>query len=160
MQPAKTVQTSQQDLTIPLMLPKISSRPLTGTAAASQKADGLSPTIPLNLPKIKSKHSATNSPQRMVDEKSTSVLSSLSEEDLIRKAEEMLGETGPVQKKSKDKEIATPAYNQNFSTIYNTPPPVLLAPSNILNSTTVTPPLKRSKIDLSQPPIPGLEDEC
>ncbi|KAK9744164.1 Transcription factor S-II (TFIIS), central domain [Popillia japonica] len=159
-QPAKTVQTSQQDLTIPLMLPKISSRPLTGTAAASQKADGLSPTIPLNLPKIKSKHSATNSPQRMVDEKSTSVLSSLSEEDLIRKAEEMLGETGPVQKKSKDKEIATPAYNQNFSTIYNTPPPVLLAPSNILNSTTVTPPLKRSKIDLSQPPIPGLEDEC
>lgn len=141
------------------MLPKISSRPLTGAAPSSQKIEGLSPTIPLNLPKIKSKHSATNSPQRTVDEKSTSVLSSLSEEDLIRKAEEMLGETEPAPKKNKEKEVGA-AYNQAFSTIYNTPPPVILPPSGVAPPVPVTPPLKRSKIDLNQPPIPGLEDEC
>ncbi|GJQ67593.1 hypothetical protein Trydic_g8399 [Trypoxylus dichotomus] len=155
----KSLQTPQSDLTIPLMLPKISSRPLTGSAAVNQKTEVLSPTIPLNLPKIK-KHSATNSPQRGVDEKSTSVLSSLSEEDLIRKAEEMLSETEPVLKKSKEKELVTPPYNPGFSTIYNTPPPAVLPPSNVVSSPTIAPPAKRSKIDLSQPPIPGLEDEC
>lgn len=142
------------------MLPKLSSRPLTGTGVPPQKMEGLSPTIPLNLPKMKNKPSAANSPQRLADEKSTSVLSSLSEEDLIRKAEEMLGETEPTQRKTKEKDPPTPSYSQGFSAIYNTPPPALLPISNIITSPTAAPPLKRSKIDLNQPPIPGLENEC
>ncbi|XP_017775816.1 PREDICTED: death-inducer obliterator 1-like [Nicrophorus vespilloides] len=92
---------ASSDLTIPLLLPKLSSRPLTGSA--SSKLDA---TIPLNLPKTKIKGSDS--------EKPSSVLSTLSEEELIKKAAEMLGEDAEV-------------------------------------------PTKKSRIDLSQPPIPGLD---
>ncbi|VEN51751.1 unnamed protein product [Callosobruchus maculatus] len=70
------------------------------------KKDLPSDTIPLNLPaKPKIKPPSVNSP--LLEEKTstptqatTSVLGSLSEEDLIKKAAEMLGEdTGPPKKK-------------------------------------------------------------
>ncbi|KAJ8975230.1 hypothetical protein NQ317_014659 [Molorchus minor] len=86
---------TQSNLTIPLMIPKTFTRPLSST---SQKLDMPSDTIPLNLPnKSKIKTSLVNSP---VLEEKGSVLSSLSEEELIRKAAEMLGEDEKTLKKS------------------------------------------------------------
>lgn len=86
-----------------------------------------SDTIPLNLPsKPKIKPLSVNSP--ILEEKG-SVLGSLSEEDLIRKAAEMLGEEDPKMKRKSVKEPLPP-----------TPP-------------------KRSKNDVVLPPVPGLEDE-
>lgn len=181
-------QGESSDLTIPLMLPKISSRTQSGTSSKAE-TPSLSPTIPLNLPKIKSKPQ----PVMDVDKGVNSVLSSLTEEDLIRKAAEMLGENESNSKKDVQKKIKDVSYQptpppyistlQN-TTIFNQPPPInlntpppLLSTSTplVVNTTTPpppslstpppslnqtpAPPLKRSKIDLNQPPIPGLEDE-
>lgn len=150
------------------MLPKISSRPLTGSAARHDSSTS-SPTIPLNLPKIKSKTASTNSPMRSSEPEkpAISVLSSLSEEDLIRKAAEMLGESEAIPKKAKE---ATPSFQPppvssfipNLSPvplIFNKPPPSIGPPPPIISSLINPPPPKRSKIDLNQPPVPGLEDE-
>lgn len=81
------------------------------------------------------------------------MLSSLSEEELIRKANEMLGETEatdetpePDEKEQESTDFV--AQKQAFKSapiMYNTPP--------------VPVPPKRPKIDISQPPIPGLEEE-
>nr|CAH7749396.1 unnamed protein product [Callosobruchus chinensis] len=93
------------DLTIPLMIPK-NFTPRVPPPPIPSKKDLPSDTIPLNLPaKPKIKPPSMNSP--LLEEKSstptpstTSVLGSLSEEDLIKKAAEMLGEeTGPPKKK-------------------------------------------------------------
>lgn len=68
------------------------------------KPDLPNDTIPLNLPsKPKIKPPTVNSPH--LDEKpSTSVLSTLTEEDLIKKAAEMLGEDDNTLKKRVDRE--------------------------------------------------------
>ncbi|XP_018574106.1 death-inducer obliterator 1-like isoform X2 [Anoplophora glabripennis] len=114
----------QNDLTIPLMIPKTFTRPLSNP---SQRIDMPSDTIPLNLPsKPKIKPLSVNSP--ILEEKS-SVLGSLSEEDLIRKAAEMLGEEDFKSKRKSGKEPLPP-----------TPP-------------------KRAKNEVVLPPVPGLEDE-
>ncbi|RZC42273.1 death-inducer obliterator 1 [Asbolus verrucosus] len=106
MKPTSSVPLQENsDLTIPLMLPTTFSR-----HSATVNPEN---TIPLNLPNKK------KSPTE--PDKSSSVLSSLSEEDLIRKAEEML--EGSTK-------------NANFS-----------AGS------------QRIKVELDQPPVPGLEDE-
>ncbi|KAJ8913501.1 hypothetical protein NQ315_017051 [Exocentrus adspersus] len=117
-------ETSQVDLTIPLLIPKTFTRPLSNVP---QTMDTPSDTIPLNLPsKPKVKPPPVNSPK--IEEKG-SVLGSLSEEDLIRKAAEMLGEDESTIKRKPAKE-PLPA----------TPP-------------------KRSKTEVVLPPVPGLEDE-
>ncbi|KAJ8943375.1 hypothetical protein NQ318_002608 [Aromia moschata] len=113
-------ETSQADLTIPLMIPKTFTRPL---SSMSQRLDMPSDTIPLNLPsKPKIKPATVNSP--LLEEKG-SVLGSLSEEELIRKAAEMLGEEEKPKRKP-EKEMAV----------------------------SMTPP-KRPKVDISLPPFPA-----
>lgn len=124
------------------MIPKSFSRPLSNPLSvppppipmpsSHSSMDLCSDTIPLNLPsKPKIKPPSVNSP--ILEEKplqGSSVLGSLSEADLIRKAAEMLGEDdGVPSKKRSDKEPLPP-----------TPP-------------------KRSKPEISLPPVPGLEDD-
>lgn len=168
------------DLTIPLMLPKISTR--------AQKSDPPANTIPLNIP-VKAKRRPATSPPPIDLEKSSSVLSSLSEEELIRKAAEMLGESSETEKpatptgagkkpatptggaKKPPSASALPVFSPNVPPpnvappnvpppnvpppfIYNTPPPTIVAPPG---SAAPAPVAKRSKLDL--PPVPGLEDE-
>lgn len=212
-------QSESSDLTIPLMLPKISSRtqPAVAPTAKVESSSTASSTIPLNLPKIKSKSNQIPLIGGNNEAEKPGVLSSLTEEDLIRKAAEMLGENESNSKKEsnqtkKIKEVATyqptptssyiptitppVVFNQpppkvppinlntpppNLTTlttpppILTTPPPNLATPSpnlttpppNLPNLSTPPPaipglgslPAKRSKIDLNQPPIPGLEDE-
>lgn len=114
----------------PVLLPPISVAPPPPTMS---KIDLSSDTIPLNLPsKPKIKPATVNSP--LLEDKSiigsSSVLGSLSEEDLIRKAAEMLGEDdAKLSKKRQEKEPSSP-----------TPP-------------------KRLKQEISLPPVPGLEDD-
>lgn len=92
----------------------------------------------MNIPtKSKRRINTTPPPINIVEsDKSSSVLSTLTEEDLIRKAEEMLGESS---NKGKEEIPAPPAPKFSFSQ----PPPSLSA--------------KRPKLDL--PPVPGLEDD-
>lgn len=144
--PPPPKETGQSDLTIPLMIPKSFSRPLINPppvppptilpSSSLSKIDLSSDTIPLNLPsKPKIKPHSVNSP--LLDDKilsaatttSSSVLGSLTEEDLIRKAAEMLGEEAKPTRKRSDKEHLPP-----------TPP-------------------KRSKQEITLPPVPGLEDD-
>ena len=87
-------------------------------------------TIPLNLPSKKKVTSETD--------KSGSVLSSLSEEDLIRKAEEMLEDS---KKNSRGDARSIPKPTHSLTSVSN----------------SITP-RKLPKVELSQPPIPGLED--
>lgn len=120
------------------MLPKIGSRP------APKPTEPPINTIPLNIP-TKSKRRINTTPPPPISlepDRGSGVLSSLTEEDLIRKAEEMLGES---QKKGKDE---VPVFNANVAPpappfLFNQPPPPLGA--------------KRPKLDL--PPVPGLEDD-
>lgn len=119
------------------MLPKIGSRPV------PKPPEPPINTIPLNIPtKPKRRINTTPPPISLEPEKASSVLSTLTEEDLIRKAEEMLGES---QKKGKEE---FPVFNANVAPpappfLFNQPPPPLGA--------------KRPKLDL--PPVPGLEDD-
>lgn len=118
------------------MLPKIGSRP---APKPSEPPIPIS-TIPLNIPtKPKRRINTTPPPINLEPDKTSSVLSSLTEEDLIRKAEEMLGEASRKEK-DEDSNVAPPPAPQ-FS--FSQPPPSLNA--------------KRPKLDL--PPVPGLEDE-
>lgn len=122
------------------MLPKIGSRP------APKPTDPPINTIPLNIP-TKSKRRINTTPPPPINhepERVAGVLSSLTEEDLIRKAEEMLGES---QKKGKDE---LPVFNA--SVVPPAPPPFLFnqPPPPSLGA-------KRPKLDL--PPVPGLEDD-
>lgn len=137
---------TSSDLTIPLLLPKVSTR--------AQKSEIPTNTIPLNLP-TKTKRRPLSPP--LIDPEKVSVLSSLSEEDLIRKAAEMLGESSDNNSVKKAKSSPTPAAVV-FSP--NVPPPVshLITPS-VKPVPTTNPPSasKRPKLDL--PPVPGLEDE-
>lgn len=80
-----------------------------------------------NKPKIKP--ATVNSPVADT-ERSSSLLSTLSEEDLIRKAAEMLAETSDVKKRN----------------------PVTSAPAP-------PPPTKKFKLELNLPPVPGLDDD-
>ncbi|KAG5896281.1 hypothetical protein JTB14_033575 [Gonioctena quinquepunctata] len=128
-------ESSPIDLTIPLMIPKSFSRPLSGSSSLPQSKPILdipSDTIPLNLPvKPKIKPSSVNSP--LLEERGASVLGSLSEEELIKKAAEMLGEVEDQvrHKKRTDKSVVVGS-----------------------------PPQKRSKVDdVTLPPVPGLEDQ-
>ncbi|CAH1977659.1 unnamed protein product [Acanthoscelides obtectus] len=122
-------ESSSTDLTIPLMIPKnftprVSAPP---PQPVPPLKDLPSDTIPLNLPsKPKIKPPSVNSP--LLEEKSvtptpsttsTSVLGSLSEEDLIKKAAEMLGEDASLPMKKE---------------------------------------AKRAKMEVTLPPVPGLED--
>lgn len=86
------------DFTIPLMLPTTFSRH-SGNSSSENTSEN---TIPLNLPKKKTSSDT---------DKAGSVLSSLSEEDLIRKAEEMLGGS----QKSSNNVAAASAKNANTS---------------------------------------------
>ncbi|XP_031342377.1 uncharacterized protein LOC116170261 isoform X1 [Photinus pyralis] len=137
------------DLTIPLMLPKINAR--------SQQSSPLvsSTTIPLNLPKTKKITMSPQKPvQRPTDEKGAGVLSSLSEEDLIRKAAEMLGETDSEPKSTVDSPSSyKPASVGVFGAgLYNA------TPSNYGPPPPLTPlPSKSAQLELDQPPIPGLD---
>lgn len=124
--PAPASAKSSSDLTIPLMLPKISSR----SSISRQDSASSSPTIPLNLPKAKSKSSPVVYSTESHD-KGSGVLSSLSEEDLIRKAAEMLGEPSTASE---------PTYR----------------PSAIPSS---APASKRPKIDLNLLPVPGKDGD-
>ncbi|XP_025831457.1 uncharacterized protein LOC108740585 [Agrilus planipennis] len=194
----KGTSSNKSDLTMPLLLPKISSRSAPPapsiTAIATSKKDLISSssTIPLNLPKPKIKPTTISSSlldktpvlkSEIDKEKPSGVLSSLSEEDLIRKAAEMLGEKkeDTIPKMSKmglPPEPYTPTKPGYQTTsrapppyasgpvMYTTPPPMpnlsvpppnILPPSNIQPS-NVIPSIKRLKVD-DQPPVPGLEDE-
>ncbi|KAF5285659.1 hypothetical protein FQR65_LT13089 [Abscondita terminalis] len=141
--PNKAIPSS--DLTIPLILPKINARAQLQTGPVS------STTIPLNLPKIKTKLSSTGSPQNLnkkSDEKSTSVLSSLSEEELIRKAAEMLGETNSKPNSVEPVTSPTGLFGSGSVSYPSTnfvPPPLTSVSS------------KNTHVDLDQPPIPGLD---
>ncbi|XP_076253902.1 protein partner of snf isoform X1 [Rhynchophorus ferrugineus] len=121
--------TQQTDLTIPLMIPKNFSRPLSSSPMPDLNTD----TIPLNLPiKSKLKQPLVNSPLNTPSkEKPTSVLSTLTEEDLIKKAEEMLNEDNSGKSGKNDGNVSTPS-----------------------RSTTA----KKSKIDVSLPPVPGVDE--
>ncbi|ERL86208.1 hypothetical protein D910_03619, partial [Dendroctonus ponderosae] len=118
--------TKEPDLTIPLIIPKTFSRPLT----SGQPSDLSSNTIPLNLP-VKSKLTPPQINSLLQEEKPTSVLSTLSEEDLIKKAAEMLNEEESSVGKKK---ISPPPPKLNFQ------------------------PPKKSKIEVSLPPVPGVDD--
>ncbi|KAH1013913.1 hypothetical protein HUJ04_002834 [Dendroctonus ponderosae] len=118
--------TKEPDLTIPLIIPKTFSRPLT----SGQPSDLSSNTIPLNLP-VKSKLTPPQINSPLQEEKPTSVLSTLSEEDLIKKAAEMLNEEESSVGKKK---ISPPPPKLNFQ------------------------PPKKSKIEVSLPPVPGVDD--
>lgn len=176
--PANPVQLTLPNTNMPppVVLPNLSVPPPGGSAASS------TPTIPLNLPKPKSKISPPMTspvvaplippgtapviiPPGVTDPKPASVLSSLSEEELIRKANEMLGEAEPTREDTSpepdeepaegnadgddDEETDSSAATAAFKSapIMYTPPPVLPSPA------------KRTKLDVSQPPVPGLEDE-
>ncbi|XP_063913585.1 death-inducer obliterator 1-like isoform X1 [Zophobas morio] len=114
------------DFTIPLMLPTTFSR----QSVSTNVEDFPETTIPLNLPSKKKVTSETD--------KSGSVLSSLSEEDLIRKAEEMLEDS---KKNSRGDARSIPKPTHSLTSVSN----------------SITP-RKLPKVELSQPPIPGLED--
>ncbi|KAL3281806.1 hypothetical protein HHI36_005007 [Cryptolaemus montrouzieri] len=141
------VKPADSNLTIPLLLPKSFSRPLSlpPPPVGITKVDFPTNTIPLNLPtKTKLKLSATNSPH---GSDSPGLLSSLSEEELVKKAAEMLGETDlspPPKEKSKSSTAPfLPAYS---------------VPDN-----TSAPQTKRQKLDNEQvfdiePPIPGVDN--
>ncbi|XP_074031171.1 uncharacterized protein isoform X2 [Leptinotarsa decemlineata] len=134
-------ESAQTDLTIPLMIPKSFSRPLGGSGPnqpppsqyhhTKPPPDLPSDTIPLNLPvKPKIKPASINSP--LTEEKS-SVLSSLTEEELIKKAAEMLGEDEDSMSRKKR--------------------------GDRLLGTGGPPPQKRSKMEeVILPPVPGMED--
>lgn len=129
------------------MIPKSFSRPLNNPSPVPppppppmavpppllSKIDLTNDTIPLNLPtKPKIKPTSVNTP--ILEDKtlsaSNSVLGSLSEAELIRKAAEMLGEDeAKPNRKRQEKEPLPP-----------TPP-------------------KRSKQEISLPPVPGMEDD-
>ena len=148
------------DLTMPLILPKINSRPLIGVAA-NQKSD----TIPLNIPKGKNKSLPTDSSQSSSDGEKLiggSVLRSLTEEDLIRKAAEMLGESEP-QAIRKTLGIDVPAYSPAYPPPslgqFSTPPPPIVIPPPAILSQKQPPPIKKSMLEINQPPIPGLEND-
>ncbi|KAK4879330.1 hypothetical protein RN001_007476 [Aquatica leii] len=136
------------DLTIPLILPKINARTQPPSIAPAS-----STTIPLNLPKSKTKFSSTTSPQhsnKKSDDKSTSVLSSLSEEELIRKAAEMLGETESSSSKantvdSKSSPLTSGLFGGGS----------VLYPSSSFVSPSIS--SKSTQLELDQPPIPGLD---
>lgn len=116
------------------MIPKSFSRPLSGA----------SDTIPLNLPtKSKLKHqSSTGSPKQFDSEKTNSVLSTLSEEDLIRKAAEMLGETEDSGSKKRTEKPTTP------------PPPSI---KRIKMDVDMRQQMPGSKMEVDLPPVPGLD---
>ncbi|KAK5646151.1 hypothetical protein RI129_004615 [Pyrocoelia pectoralis] len=143
---------TNSDLTIPLILPKINAR--------SQQSSPLvsSTTIPLNLPKSKKSVSSPQLPikkvpQRPTDEKSTGVLSSLSEEELIRKAAEMLGETDSQATSSVESPTSyKPASMGLFGAGLFNP-----TPSNYGPPPLTALPSKSAQIELDQPPIPGLD---
>ncbi|KAF5299967.1 hypothetical protein FQA39_LY11340 [Lamprigera yunnana] len=142
------------DLTIPLILPKLSAR-----SQLSSMQSVSSSTIPLNLPKSKSKFPSINSPQHnsnnKSEEKSASVLSSLSEEELIRKAAEMLGETDTTSFKmaeSKNSPSQKPTSTSLFSG-----PSVYPSPPNFVPPLAVPLSSKNPLLELDQPPIPGLD---
>ncbi|KAK9888802.1 hypothetical protein WA026_001025 [Henosepilachna vigintioctopunctata] len=109
------------NLTIPLMLPKSFSRPLnTGVPPPSiqipPKPDFPTNTIPLNLPtksklKLNSPHSGD----------SPGLLSSLSEEELVKKAAEMLGETivSPPTKEKLKVGVTNPSKRQKLENDLN-----------------------------------------
>lgn len=110
------------------------------------------PTIAFNLkPKVSLQPPAppiiTPAPQ----DKPISVLSSLSEEELIRKAAEMLGEAETAPEEDADEEEDDKIQEINQTSFKSAP--VLYTPTPV----APTPP-KRAKIDTSQPPVPGLED--
>jgi hypothetical protein len=115
------------DFTIPLILPTTFSR-----HSVSSTTENISEnTIPLNLPNKKKNVTETD--------KSSSVLSSLSEEDLIRKAEEML----------EDSKCTPKGDTLSVSKATN--------PLSSISSSTST--QKLPKVELSQPPVPGFENE-
>lgn len=119
------------------MLPKIGSRP---TPKLTEPPIN---TIPLNIPtKSKRRINSTPPPINLEPDKTSSVLSTLTEEDLIRKAEEMLAES---PKKGKDE---FPAFNTSVAP--PAPPFMFSQPPPSLNA-------KRPKLDL--PPVPGLDDD-
>ncbi|XP_060518841.1 uncharacterized protein LOC132697387 isoform X2 [Cylas formicarius] len=166
--------TSQTDLTIPLMIPKTFTRPLSAATGVKSDID----TIPLNLPsKPKIKPQSVNSP--LYDsEKSTSVLGSLTEEDLIRKAAEMLKEDDPgkntlppnfkttpppIYRKSSSVYKAAPPVNYKTTPPPNyvtTPPPNFIAnppPGFNESPPSGVPPSKKSKYEVQLPPVPGVD---
>lgn len=109
------------------MIPKTFSRPVSSTAPQD--------TIPLNLPiKPKLTPPLTDSPKS--GQEKQSVLSTLSEDDLIKKAAEMLKENDPkpAEPKMTKKEPKPPKPPISFSIP------------------------KRPKIELSLPPVPGVDD--
>lgn len=136
--PEQTAAVPNQNLTIPLILPKSFPRPppalptpllSTPTLASSFSPPAIN-TIPLNLPiKNKSKVPLTNVSSNA---ESPSVLSSLSEEELVKKAAEMLGESLQPSLKSK-------GGSQSGSSKHHFP-------------------AKRAKYESSEPPIPGVDD--
>lgn len=165
------------------MLPKVSSRNLASSVSPPLPTSSTtSPTIPLNLPKPKSKLPASqptasidtkpnngnkNITQREIEnEKCGSVLSSLSEEELIRKAAEMLGESNSTSIMSNTKASNNspglpansisgqlPSFSSGFVTF--SPPPPTIVPPPVLSTISSN----ATQLDIIQPPIPGLDPE-
>lgn len=120
-----------------------------------------SATIPLNLPKLKPKTTPVSTisppgtspiviqPPEKSDSKiegKDSILSKLTPDELLRRANEMLGITEePTETEEKTEEVnseyVVPKAFKSAPVMYSNVPP------------------KRPKIDISQPPIPGLEEE-
>ncbi|CAG9854881.1 unnamed protein product [Phyllotreta striolata] len=102
---------SQTDLTIPLLIPKRNNRAASSTPNQVQNSVP-GDTIPLKLPnKPLIKPHLVNSPligSPLVEEK-PSVLSSLTEEELIKKAAEMLGEQDVTDDKEERVNVSGPS---------------------------------------------------
>lgn len=164
-QPPPPMDTLIPNLALPppptgLPLPNMNIPPPVLSSVQQMSSTHTTPTIPLNLPKIKSKTQTLSPPgtspvviPENKTEKSQSVLSTLSEEELIRKANEMLGETEPIR------EELTPEPQDDSSLQDNYQKTAFKSPPVIYNTTQNIVPTKKPKLDPSQPPIPGLEDE-
>lgn len=167
--------TLSNDLPMPLILPRLSSRNTIGSPQGAL----LSPSIPLNLPAkpAKSQMPPLQPAPSYESTSSISVLSSLTEADLIRKAAEMLGEVkASVTAPPKAKKIKMDLSGLVLGGVPPLPvPPPLGYISNpspsIIGYQTIpvipppppkisAPPVpKKTPVEMAQPPIPGLEDE-
>lgn len=163
--PSLESKTNISDLNIPLNLP-ISKRvlPSSSMKRSTNDSDLLTdvkrkhldtsdelPQIPLKLPLVSKKsfsHHTSTSPSKMTVEspqtKPSSVLSSLSTEELIRKANEMLA--------AQDDKVEDEDDDESFDS--STESPIKQAPV-LYPNTSIPPPTMRF---MEQPPVPGLED--
>lgn len=167
--------TLSNDLPMPLILPRLSSRNTIGSPQGAL----LSP-ITLGLPAklAKSQMPPLQPAPSYESTGSISVLSSMTEADLLRKAAEMLGEvksiiTAPPKAKKIKMDLSGLVLGGGPPPPLPVPPPLgyISNPSPIIGYQSIpviappppkisAPPVpKKTPVEMAQPPIPGLEDE-